>query len=102
MKSRLWALALVLATTAPLSSQQPTANAMVASDGSGTHKTDRPEREKTARYEEFRNTGPGGTSRQRVRWARPITDTEAQRMSPAAVLRGADGWNPLQLPASPR
>ena len=39
MKPRLWALALVLATTAPLDSQQPKANAIVASDGSGTHKT---------------------------------------------------------------
>ena len=61
----------------------------------GWHNWDRPEREKTARYEEFGNTGPGATSRQRVRWARPITDTEAQTLSAAAVLRGADGWNPL-------
>ena len=41
MKPCLWALALVLvlATTAALGSQQPKANAIVASDGSGTHKT---------------------------------------------------------------
>ena len=61
----------------------------------GWHNWDRSEREKTARYEEFGNTGPGATSRQRVRWARPITDTEAQALSAAAVLRGADGWKPL-------
>ena len=39
MKPRLWALALVFATTAPLGSQQPKAKAIVFSDGSGTHKT---------------------------------------------------------------
>ena len=39
MRSRLFALALALAATAPLASQQPTANAIVASDGSGMHKT---------------------------------------------------------------
>ena len=59
----------------------------------GWHNWDRPGRENTARYQKFGSQGPGGTARQRVSWARSLTDTEAQTQSAAAVLRGADGWN---------
>lgn len=61
----------------------------------GWHNWQRPDREKTARYAEYRSTGPGARPSARVTWARPLTDGEARRVTVKAVLGGADGWNPL-------
>jgi pectinesterase len=61
----------------------------------GWHNWDRREREKTARYEEFGNTGPGGPSRGRVSWTRALTAADARAMSATSVLRGSDDWKPL-------
>src|SRR5262245_33986068 len=72
----------------------------------GWHNWDRPEREKTARYQEFGSTGPGAASRGRVPWARALTASEAQATTARSVLRGADDWDPVattpgaQAPAS--
>jgi pectinesterase len=71
----------------------------------GWHNWDRPEREKTSRYQEFASTGPGSTSRGRVPWARALTSSEAQSLNAASVLGGADGWTPspdAPAPASGR
>jgi pectinesterase len=62
----------------------------------GWHNWDRPEREKTARYEEFGSTGTGGASRGRVSWARPLTPADVQAISARSVLRGSDDWDPQQ------
>ena len=53
-----------------------------------------PDREKTARFAEYRNTGPGAHTEQRVPWSRQWTDAEAEKISPASILAGSDGWNP--------
>jgi len=63
----------------------------------GWHNWDRPEREKTARYQEFGTTGPGA-SRSRVPWARTLTPADARAMSARSVLRGSDEWDPLRKP----
>ena len=55
----------------------------------------KPERERTTRYAEFGSSGPGGATAKRVKWAKPLTASEAAEFSVKAVLSGADGWNPL-------
>jgi pectinesterase len=53
------------------------------------------EAEKTARYAEFSNTGPGAGSSERVPWAKQLTKKQARSITPKNVLAGSDGWNPL-------
>jgi pectinesterase len=61
----------------------------------GWHNWNFPEREKTVRYAEFGSRGPGANLSARVAWARRLTKSEARNITPAKVLAGADGWNPL-------
>jgi pectinesterase len=60
----------------------------------GWHNWDRPEREKTVRYAEFGNSGPGANMQRRVTWARQLGADEAAGITPEAVLSGGDGWQP--------
>ncbi len=60
----------------------------------GWHNWDRPEREHTARYQESGSRGAGAASRGRASWAKTLTSADANALSVASVLRGADGWNP--------
>lgn len=60
----------------------------------GWHNWDKPWREATSRYLEYRNTGPGADRSGRVSWARELTPNEADLITPASVLRGCDGWDP--------
>ena len=39
--------------------------------------------------------GPGAAPDKRVTWAKPLTESDADALTPQAVLAGADGWNPL-------
>jgi pectinesterase len=50
--------------------------------------------ELTARYAEYRSTGPGANPDKRVKWSRQLTDDEAKNFSVGKVLSGADGWKP--------
>jgi pectinesterase len=52
-----------------------------------------PANEKTARYAEYQNSGPGATG-QRVAWAKQLTDQEAANIRLSTVLRG---WEPKWL-----
>jgi pectinesterase len=58
------------------------------------HNWGKPENEKTARYAEYRNTGPGADRTARVCWARELTDAEAAAYTVQNILSGADGWIP--------
>jgi pectinesterase len=60
----------------------------------GWHNWDKPAREKTSRYAEFRSTGPGAQKESRVPWSKQLTPAEARGITAAKVLGGADGWNP--------
>ena len=60
----------------------------------GWHNWGKPANEQSARYVEYNNRGPGARSDRRVPWARQLSKEEAQRMTVAAILRGADGWQP--------
>jgi pectinesterase len=60
----------------------------------GWHNWDKPWREATSRYLEYRNTGAGAERSGRVSWARELTPNEADLITPARALRGCDGWDP--------
>ena len=60
----------------------------------GWHNWDKPWRESTSRYLEYRNTGPGAQRSARVPWARELTPNEADLITPATALGGWDGWDP--------
>jgi pectinesterase len=60
----------------------------------GWHNWNFPEREKTARYAEFGNIGPGANARGRVRWSRQLTRGRAKIITVRTVLGGRDGWSP--------
>lgn len=60
----------------------------------GWHNWGKAENEKTARYSEYKNTGPGADTAKRVTWAKQLTDTEAAVYTLQNILAGTDGWNP--------
>jgi pectinesterase len=60
----------------------------------GWHNWGQPDRERTARYAEYRSTGPGSNSEARVPWSRQLTDDEARQITVESVLSGNDGWDP--------
>lgn len=62
----------------------------------GWHNWGKMEKEKTTRYAEFGSTGPGASNGKRVKWARQLAAAEAKEFTVENVLRGNDGWNPLE------
>jgi pectinesterase len=60
----------------------------------GWHNWGKPDAEKTARYAEYRSTGPGARLEARVKWAKQLTPAEAEQYTLEAVLRGHDHWQP--------
>ena len=50
------------------------------------------EREKTARYLEYNNSGAGADTAGRVAWSRQLTKKEAQRITPEVVFHVDDTW----------
>jgi pectinesterase len=65
----------------------------------GWHNWNQPDREKTARYAEYHNTGPGADPARRVPWARQLTDDEAAQFSREKVL---GDWDPARQLATTR
>jgi len=59
----------------------------------GWHNWDQPQRESTARYAEFGNTGPGADTKGREKWVHQLAAKEAAAITPERVLAGADGWS---------
>jgi pectinesterase len=55
-----------------------------------------PTNEQTARYAEYKSTGPGANPEARVKWARQLSDEEARAFTVETILRGSDGWNPVK------
>ena len=51
------------------------------------------EREQTARYLEFENTGEGAATDKRVGWSRQLTKKDAKEITLENVFRRADNWN---------
>ncbi len=63
----------------------------------GWHNWNKPEAEKTAFYAEYKNTGDGANTAQRVSWSHQLTNEQAASLTPQKVLAGSDGWNPEQI-----
>jgi len=53
-----------------------------------------PENEKTARYSEYRNFGPGANTLKRVAWSHQLTDEEARNITIDKVFTRNDKWVP--------
>jgi len=59
-----------------------------------------PEKEKTAFYAEYKNSGPGFTPGQRVEWSRQLSEKEAKRYTLENIF---NGWQPrerIEMPGS--
>lgn len=60
----------------------------------------KPAKEKTARYSEYHNTGPGAKTDGRVPWSHQLSDEDAASYTVQNVLGGSDGWNPTAAPSA--
>jgi pectinesterase len=67
----------------------------------GWHNWDRPEREKSTRYFEAANTGPGSDAARRVNWVRRSGAEAEVALTVTSVLQGLDAWDPDRLPPYP-
>jgi pectinesterase len=52
--------------------------------------------EKTARYAEYKSTGPGAAADKRFAWTKQLSDAEAEKYTLSNILAGSDGWNPQE------
>jgi pectinesterase len=55
-----------------------------------------PTNELTARFAEYRSTGPGANPDSRVKWSRQLTDEASQAFTVENILKGSDGWDPTR------
>jgi len=62
----------------------------------GWHNWDNPQNERTARYAEYRNTGPGASPGTRVAWSRQLSRKEAGGYTVERVFARHDGWSPVR------
>ena len=60
----------------------------------GWHNWGKESNEKTARYAEYKCTGPGADRSKRVAWSRELNDEEAAKYTVKNILAGKDGWDP--------
>jgi pectinesterase len=54
-----------------------------------------PEKEKTAYYAEYQNTGAGAATKGRVAWSKQLTKSEAKLYTIKNILCGKDNWQPV-------
>lgn len=67
----------------------------------GWHNWEKPAREKSSRYTEFKSTGPGAHQGLRASWSRQLSAAEARSITAATVLSGSDRWSPgIPTPAT--
>lgn len=62
----------------------------------GWHNWDNPDNEKTARYAEYRSSGPGADPQSRVAWSRQLSRKEVKRYTVERVFARHDGWSPAR------
>jgi pectinesterase len=53
--------------------------------------------EKTARYSEYKSTGPGSFIEKRYPWTHRLTDDDADKITVETVLAGDDHWDPVSI-----
>ena len=54
-----------------------------------------PDKEKTAFYAEYGNTGAGASIANRVSWSKQLTEEEAKQYTISNILGGKDHWDPM-------
>jgi pectinesterase len=54
-----------------------------------------PDKEDTAFYAEYGNTGAGASTKHRVKWSKHLNAKEAQNYTIKNILSGIDHWEPL-------
>lgn len=54
-----------------------------------------PEKEKTAYYAEYQNTGAGAATKSRVAWSKQLSKAEAKLYTIKNILGGKDNWQPV-------
>lgn len=62
----------------------------------GWHNWGKVANEKTARYEEYNNTGAGAVTTERAPWSRQLTKKEAAAVTPESVFTTCNTWNPVR------
>lgn len=67
----------------------------------GWHNWGRPDNEKTAKYYEYNNTGPGAAAEARADWSKQLTPDEANLYTVPMMMKGSDGWDPTMMPVLP-
>lgn len=55
-----------------------------------------PDKEKTAYYAEYGNTGRGSSIKNRIAWSKPLRQNEMKSYTIKNVLKGIDDWNPWE------
>lgn len=55
---------------------------------------DKTQRDKTAWFAEFKNTGAGASTSNRLKWSKQLTTCQARKYTPTLILKGFDDWNP--------
>jgi pectinesterase len=60
----------------------------------GWNNWSQPEREKTAQFTEFGNSGPGAPLSGRVAWSKTLSAGEEGAITATRVIGGPDGWDP--------
>ncbi|WP_397376702.1 pectinesterase family protein [Paenibacillus sp. p3-SID867] len=68
----------------------------------GWHNWGRPDNEKTAKYYEYNNTGPGAAAEARANWSKQLTPEEANLYTIPMMMKGSDGWDPTRMPVLPQ
>jgi len=60
----------------------------------GWHNWGKADNEKTARYLEYNNNGPGADKSKRVAWSKQLTKKEAAAITPEKIFTKNDTWKP--------
>lgn len=63
----------------------------------GWHNWGKPENEGTARYAEFKCSGPGANPQGRLTWVKQLTEDEARILTVARIFAGSDAWDPSSV-----
>lgn len=61
----------------------------------GWHNWGKQSNEETARYMEYKNTGEGANTSERVAWSKQLTKKEAEEVTADAIFRTQSDWNPI-------
>ena len=61
----------------------------------GWHNWGKQSNEETARYMEYKNTGEGANTPERVAWSKQLTKKEAEAVTVDAIFRTQSDWDPI-------